>query len=47
MFLSVEADKDFRREGIDLYTDLNVDYLGAWVVVLSRLCTIHAWFSHL
>lgn len=29
VFLTVEADRQFRREGIDLYTDLNVDYLGA------------------
>ena len=29
VFLTVEADRQFRREGIDLYSDLNVDYLGA------------------
>lgn len=28
VFLTVEADRQFRREGIDLYTDLSVDYLG-------------------
>ena len=29
VFLAVEPDRQFRREGIDLYTDLDVDYLGA------------------
>lgn len=28
VFVSVEADKEFRREGLDLLTDLKIDYLG-------------------
>jgi len=36
VFLSVEVDKRFRREGIDLYTDLSIDYLGACVLISCR-----------
>jgi molecular chaperone DnaJ len=37
VFLAVEADKQFRREGIDLYTDLDVDYLG------ESCCDMVSW----
>lgn len=30
VFVSVEADKTFKRDGLDLLTNLKVDYLGRY-----------------
>ncbi len=52
MFLAVEADKQFKREGIDLFTDLDVDYLGGslggfgcCVLCLTLSVCVCAWLS--
>jgi len=52
VFLAVEADKQFKREGIDLFTDLDVDYLGGslggfgcCVLSLTLSVCVCAWLS--
>jgi hypothetical protein len=34
IFVSVEPDKNFKRDGLDLYTDLHVNYLGKISIII-------------